>query len=127
MRSPGGRGLDHVFEAGEGSVGDHLSLLAASKSGLSGGGTEDDPVGPVIPSAAPTMGGGGTIARKATRFDFSRTISLDAAEIDDEEWIDPTPIPATSLETAPRVFPPPIAKTKSSSSAKSRKLKEACA
>ena len=116
---------DDFFDAGEGAVGDRLSSRAASESGQSGGGTEDDPVGPVTPSAAPTMGGGGTISRKATAVNFSRTISSDSADLDDEEWVDPTPIPATPLETAPPVFPPPIAKTKSSSSAKSRKRKEA--
>ncbi|KAH8980199.1 hypothetical protein EDB92DRAFT_1937183 [Lactarius akahatsu] len=67
------------------------SLRAASESGQSGGGTEDDPVGPVTP-----------------------------------KWVDPTPIPATPLEPVPPAFPPAmIAKTKSSSSAKSRKRKEA--
>ena len=70
------------------------------------------------------MGGGDTISRKATAIDFSRMILSESADIDDEEWVDPTLIPATPLETAPPVFPPPIAKTKSSS-AKSRKRKEA--
>ena len=117
-------GSDYVFDAGEGTVGDHLYLHAASESGQSGGGTEENPVRPVTPSAAPTMAGG-IISRKATAVDFSHTISSDSADLDDEEWVDPTPIPATPLETAPPVFPPPIAKTRSSSSAKSRKHKEA--
>ena len=116
---------DDFFDAGESAVGDRHSLRAASESGQSGGGTEDDPVDPVTPSAGPTMGGGGTISRKATAVDFSRTISSDSADLDDEEWVDPTPIPPTPLETAPPAFPPPIAKTRSSSSAKSRKRKEA--
>ena len=48
-------------------------------------GTEDDPVGPVTPSAVPTIGGSGTISRKATTVEFSRTISSDSADLDDEE------------------------------------------
>ncbi|KAN0141543.1 hypothetical protein V8E53_000005 [Lactarius tabidus] len=91
----------HDFlDAGEGVViPDRLSLRAAFESGQSGsgGGTEDDPV--------------------------------DSTDLDDEEWVNPTPIPPTTpLEPAPPTFPPPIiAKTKSSSNAKSRKRKEACA
>jgi hypothetical protein len=48
---------DDFFDAGEGAViPDRLSLRAASESGQSGSGsgTEDDPVGPVTPSAANT-------------------------------------------------------------------------
>ena len=59
--------------------------------------------------------------------DFSsHTISSTSTDLDDEEWVDPTPIPPTPLESAPpTAFTPPIiAKTKSSSSAKSRKRKE---
>jgi cysteine protease ATG4 len=115
------------FDAGEGAViPNRLSLCAASESGQSGsgGGTEDDPVGPVTPSAANTN----TLPHntKLTGVDFSRTISSESTDLDDEEWVDPTLIPPTPLETAPPAFPPPIiAKTKSSSSAKSRKRKEA--
>ena len=61
---------------------------------------------------------------KATAIDFSRMISLNLANIDDKEWVDPTLIPTKPLETALPVFPLPITKTKSSS-AKSRKRKEA--
>ena len=126
-------GSDDFFDAGEGAVigGRGVSSRAESESGQSGGGTEDDPVGPVTPSAAPTMVDGGTISRKPNAVNFSRTISADSADSndldDDEEWVDPTPIPPTPLETVPPAFPPPpvIAKTKSSSSAKSRKRKEA--
>ena len=127
---------DDFFDAGEGAVlaGDRLSLRAASESGQSqsgsGGGTENDPVGPVTPSAA--AGPTATIPHnnknnKLTAVDFSsRTISSTSTDLDDEEWVDPTPIPPTPLESAPpTAFPPPIiAKTKSTSSAKSRKRKE---
>jgi hypothetical protein len=42
---------DDFFDAGEGPlIGDRISLCAASESGQSGGGTEDDPLGPVTPS-----------------------------------------------------------------------------
>jgi hypothetical protein len=120
---------DDFFDAGEGAViHDRLSLRPASESGQSGsgGGTEDDPVGPVTPSAANTNTNTLPHNTKLTAVDFSRTISSDSTDLDDEEWVDPTPIPPTPLETAPPAFPPPIiAKTKSSSSAKSRKRKEA--
>ncbi|KAH9016405.1 hypothetical protein EDB83DRAFT_2508558 [Lactarius deliciosus] len=97
---------DDFFDAGD----------AIIESGQSGGGTEDDPVGPVTPSAAPPMSGG-TISRKPNAIPATSTT---------EEWVDPTPIPATPLEPVPPAFPPPMmAKTKSSSSAKSRKRKEA--
>ena len=39
-------GSYQVFNVGEGSIGDHLSLRAASECVQSGGSTEDDPVGP---------------------------------------------------------------------------------
>lgn len=56
---------DNFFEAGESAViGDCLSSSAAPKSGLesgkSGGGTEDDPIAPVTPSAGPTKSGTAT-------------------------------------------------------------------
>jgi cysteine protease ATG4 len=117
---------DDFFDASEGAViHDRLSLRAASESGQSGsgGGTEDDPVGPVTPSAA----NNNSLPHntKPTAIEFSRTISSDSTDLDDEEWVDPTPIPPTPLETSPPAFPPPIiAKTKSSSSGKSRKRKE---
>ena len=52
---------DNFFDAGEGAVigTDCLSLHTASESGQSqssGGGTEDDPVGPVKPSVASRAG-----------------------------------------------------------------------
>ena len=128
---------DDFFDAGEGAVigPDRLCLRAAPESGRSGsgGGTEDDPVGPITPSAA----GGPTVTiphnnnnnnnNKLAAVDFSsRTISSTLTDLDDEQWVDLTPIPPTPLEsTPPTTFPPPIiAKTKSSSSAKSRKRKE---
>ena len=119
---------DNFFDAGEGAViaSDHLSLRAASESGQSG--TEDDPVSLVTPSAA----GGPTATilhndNKQTAVDLSsRTISSASTDLDDKEWADLTPILPTLLESAtPTAFPPRIiAKTKSSSSAKSRKRKE---
>ncbi|KAF8269991.1 hypothetical protein EI94DRAFT_1699168 [Lactarius quietus] len=115
-----------VIDAGDGAVigAVRLSSRAASESGQSGVGTEDDPVGPVTPSAVPTMP---SSTRKATvvDVDFSRTISSDSVDLDDEEWVDPTPILPTPLEPSPPAFPPPvIAKSKSCSSTKSRKRKE---
>ena len=64
------------------------------------------------------------ISRKVTTVDFSCTISSDLVDLKDEEWVDPTPIPTTLLKTVSPAFPPPITKTKLSSSAKSRKRKE---
>jgi hypothetical protein len=59
---------------------------------------------------------------KPTVVDFSCTISSDSTDLNEEVCVDPTPIPPTPLELSPPAFPPPIiAKTKSSSSAKSRK------
>ncbi|KAF8269997.1 hypothetical protein EI94DRAFT_1798676 [Lactarius quietus] len=62
-----------------------------------------------------------TISHKATAVDFSRTISSDSAELDDEGRVDLASTPPTPL---PPAFPPPIAKSKSSIGAKSRKRKE---
>jgi hypothetical protein len=121
---------DNVFDAGEGAViSDRLSLRAASEIGQSGssGGTEDDFVGPVTPSAANTNTNTLPHNTKPTAVEFSRTIPSDSTDLGDEEWVgvDPTPIPTTPLDPAPPAFPPLIiAKTKSSSSAKSRKRKE---
>jgi hypothetical protein len=109
---------DNSFDVGEGSIiSNHLSLRTASESGQSGSGsgTEDDPVGPVMPSA-----GSPTIPHHSKATNFSRTISSDSTDLDDKEWVDPMPIPPMPLEPAP----PIIAKTKSSSSAKGRKRKE---
>ena len=114
---------DNFFKGGEGAVSNRLSLSAASERSQSGGSTEDDPVGPVTLSAVLIMGSG-TMSRKATTVDFSRTISSDSADLEDEEWVDPTPIPTMPLEMLPPAFPPPITKTKLSSSTKSRKRKE---
>ncbi|KAF8269972.1 hypothetical protein EI94DRAFT_1699158 [Lactarius quietus] len=52
----------------------------------------------------------------------SRSISSDLADLNDEERVDPTPIPPMPLETSPPAFPLP--KSKSSSGTKSRKRKE---
>ena len=97
---------DDFFDAGEGAVigPDRLSLRAASESGQSqsgsGGGTEDDPVSPVTPSAAagPTATIPHNNNKKLTAVDFStRMISSTSTDLDDEEWVDPTPIPPTPL------------------------------
>ena len=92
-----------------------------------GGGIDADPIGPVTPSSAADPTVAITHYNKPTTVDFSsRKISLAPTDVDDEECVDPPPIPPTPLESAPpNAFPPPIiAKTKSSSSAKGRKWKE---
>ena len=108
----------HVFDAGQGSVGDHLSLRAASESSQSRGGTEDDPIGPITPSAAPTMASG-TISLNPLSSTF-RTRS---------PWTRRTSM-TKSGSTRRRYLlhhsnPPSIAETKSSNSAKSRNCTEA--
>ena len=119
---------DDFFDAGEGAVigPDRLSLRAVSESGQSGGGTEDDPVGPVTPSAAASPIVAVTHNSNPTAVDFlSPTILSASTDLDDEEWVDPTPIPPTPLESAPpTAFPPPIIAKTESLSAKSRKGKE---
>jgi hypothetical protein len=92
---------DDFFDAGKGVVTpDRLSECAASESesGKNGGGTKDGPVGPVTPSA-----GGNTLQHNSipTTVHFSRTISSGSADLDDEDCVDSTPIPATRLEPAP--------------------------
>jgi cysteine protease ATG4 len=114
-------GSDDFFDAGDAVIG---------RTESESGGTEDDPVGPVTPSAAAPTSDRTHSRKQQPNANFSRTISADSADLDlddDEEWVDPTPIPPTPLETAPPAFPPPpvMAKAKSSSSAKSRKRKEA--
>ena len=128
------------FDAGEGAtIDDRVSSRAASKSGQSEGDTEDDPVGPMTPGPTDSRTGETTTTpqRKVHAVSFSRTTSADDGDLDDEEWVDPTPIPATPLDSTPPQFPsmtasdggagspPMMVKTKSSSSTKSRKRKEA--
>jgi len=127
------------FDAGEGAtIDDRVSSRAASKSGQSEGDTEDDPVGPMTPGPTDSRAGETTTTpqRKVHAVSFSRTTSADDGDLDDEEWVDPTPIPATPLDATPPLFPttassggagspPMMIKTKSSSSTKSRKRKEA--
>jgi cysteine protease ATG4 len=125
------------FDAGDGAaIDDRVSSRTASKSGQSEGDTEEDPVGPMTPgpmnSSSPVATPDtATAPRKANAVSFSRTVSADDGDLDDEEWVDPTPIPATPLDAAPPPLPNPatpppmMAKAKSSSSAKSRKRKEA--
>jgi hypothetical protein len=51
-------------------------------------------------------------------------------DLDDEEWVDPTPIPPSSLELTPPAFPRPppvIAKTKSSGSIRVVNAMKPCA
>ena len=120
---------DDFFDAGEGAVIGDRSSRAASESSQSGGGTEDDPVGPTTPSATASPTTNPISHKTTTVVGFSRTISDSAHPNDEEEWVGPTLIPATPLEPTPPAFPPPppiVTKTKSSSSAKSsRKRKEA--
>ena len=149
--SPSGAGDDEVheqgdeedsdgdfFDAGEGAtIDDRFSSRAASKSGQSEGDTEDDPDGPMTPGPTDSRTREITTPqRKVHAVSFSRTTSADDGDLDDEEWVDPTPIPATPLDATPPPFPsttasnvgasaPMMAKTKSSSSTKSRKRKEA--
>ena len=73
---------DGFFGACQGTAGNWLSLCSASESGQCRGGTEDNPAGPVTLSAVLTIGGSRTISRKATTVDFSCTISLDSADLD---------------------------------------------
>ena len=97
------------FDAGEGLVigGDYLSSRAASESGQSSGGTEDDPVGTVMASAGCTTTHQAQIDRRG-HFITHNIIPLDDNV---EEWVDPTPIPTPPLEPAPALPPPIIAET----------------
>ncbi|KAI0245661.1 hypothetical protein BJV78DRAFT_1287349 [Lactifluus subvellereus] len=126
------------FDAGDGAANDdRISSRAASKSGQSEGDTEDDPVGPMTPcpmgaSSPVNTPDGAAAPRKANAVSFTRSVSTDDGDLDDEEWVDPTPIPATPLDAAPPPFPTAgtpspttMTKVKSSSSAKSRKRKDA--
>ena len=133
---------DGDFDAGEGAtIDDRVSSRAASKSGQSEGDTEDDPVGPMTPGPTISTTTTATSPRKVHAVSFSRTTSADDGDLDDEEWVDPTPIPATPLDATPPIFPSTpgaagganaavplpmmMAKAKSSSSTKNRKRKEA--
>src|SRR5258708_7611042 len=139
------------FDAGEGAtIDDRVSSHAASKSGQ-GEDTEDDPLGPMTPGpiTTPTIVASSTPVKPkapakshAHAVSFLRSVSTSTegeGDLDDEEWVDPTSVPATPLDATPpskAVFqkrsdtaaapvprPPGIAKTKSSSSngGKSRK------
>src|SRR5260221_1221196 len=127
------------FDAGEGAtIDDRLSSRAASKSGQSEGDTEDDPVGPMTPGPTDsrTEETTRTPQRKVHAVSFSRTTSADDGDLDDEEWVDPTPIPATPLVATPSLFPsttassggawspPPMVKIEPSSSTHGRQLNE---
>jgi hypothetical protein len=98
---------DDFFDAGEGTViHDRLSLGAVSESGQSGsgGGAEDNPFGPVTPSAGcPTILHHG----KATAVDFSRTISSDLTDLVDEEWGRPNPHTIYAARTRTNCIPTP--------------------
>jgi len=68
--------------------------------------TRDDPIESITP--APTVAGTAAITtspRKAHAVSFIRAPSADEGDLDDEEWVDPTPIPATPLEPTPPMFP----------------------
>ena len=102
-------------------ISDCISLRTASESGQSGGGTEHDPVAPErsVLVAQPSH------IIQQTETDYSGLfimISSGSADLNDhiqERRVDPT---STPLEPAQAAQPPPIiAKTRSSSTAKSRK------
>jgi hypothetical protein len=63
-----------------------------------------------------------TPSGKSHTVSFARTASASTkgvSDLDDEEWVDPTPIPATPRDTTPPSkdpAPPAMARTKSSSS-----------
>jgi cysteine protease ATG4 len=130
------------FDAGEGAVvDDRVSSRAASKSGQSED-TEDDPIGPMTPGpiTTPTTVTSSTPVKtknkttpsgKSHAVSFAHTASTSTegkGDFDDKEWVDPTPIPATPLDTTPPLkalfqknsdsvpLPLVMAKTKSSSS-----------
>ena len=96
---------------------------------------EDDPAGPLTPGSTTTIVTGSTpVAEKTSG--KTRAVSLtritsastDGGDLDDEEWIDPTSVPATPLDATPpskalfqrgaasAPVAPMMAKTKSSSS-----------
>ncbi|KAI9461081.1 cysteine protease required for autophagy [Russula earlei] len=120
------------FDAGEDvAVEDRVSSRAASKGGQNEVDTENDPIGPMTPGPSVSTATETTaVPRKTHAVSFRHTSSADEVDPDDEEWVDPTPIPATPLEPTPPLFtdgpavPPMMAKAKSSSSTKSRKRKE---
>jgi hypothetical protein len=113
---------DDFFNAGDvAAISDWLPLRAASESGQSGGGTDDDPIGPVTPSAAPTKASH-TILKTPPPSIFRIQSQW---TLDDDE-VDPMPLPVTLLEPAlPAFLPPMVAKAKSSISVKSLKSREA--
>ena len=134
---------EDFFDAGEGAANDdRVSSRAASKSGQSEGDTEDDPVGPMTPGSTTKIVTSSTpVAEKTSRkthavsFTRAASASTDGGDLDDEEWVDPTSVPATPLDATPpskalfqrgaasAPVAPMMAKTKSSSSnsGKSRK------
>jgi cysteine protease ATG4 len=138
------------FDAGEGATIDGRVLSrAASKSGQSEADTEDDLLGPMTPGPTTTPTISSTPVKpkapgksRPHAVSFMRTVSASTegeGDLDDEEWVDPTSVPATPLDATPpskALFqkspdtgaasvprPPGMAKTKSSSSngRKSRK------
>ncbi|KAI0259535.1 hypothetical protein BC834DRAFT_943164 [Gloeopeniophorella convolvens] len=105
------------FDAGEGIANDdRVSSRAASKSGQSEADTEEDAVGPMTPGlstthAVPAATSTPVKPSKVNTIDFTRTPSSgDDGDLDDEEWVDPTPTPATPLDSASAPFPiaPPL-------------------
>jgi hypothetical protein len=92
--------------AGAGAViNDRVSSLAGSKSGQTEGDSEDDPVGP-CPTTSPTIVTSikpvkMTPSGKSHAVSLARMASASTegeGNLDDEEWVDPTPIPATPLD-----------------------------
>ena len=96
---------------------------------------EDDPVGPMTPgSTTKIVTSSAPVAEKTSRkthavsFTRAASASTDGGDLDDEEWVDPTSVPAMSLDATPpskalfqrgaasAPVAPMMAKTKSSSS-----------
>ena len=128
--------MARTFDAGEGVANDdRVSSRATSKSGQSEGDTEDDPVGPMTPGSTTKIVTSSTpVAEKTSRkthavsFTRAASASTDGGDLDDEEWVDPTSVPAMQLDATPpskamfqrgaasEPVAPMTAKTKSSSS-----------
>ena len=100
---------EDFFDAGEGAANDDwVSSCATSKSGQSDGDTEDDPVGPMTPGSTTKIVTSSTLvaektSRKMHAVSFTRaaSASTDGGDLDDEEWVDPTSVPAMPLDETP--------------------------
>jgi hypothetical protein len=95
------------------------------RAGRAGSAPKTIPVQPVTHSTGLSISSR-KIPRKLISANFSSTTLTDPADLNDEEWVNLTPMPSMPLEPVPPAFPPlPIVKTKSSSSSKSCKHKGA--